>query len=89
MRKLLVSLALGGMLTVGGLTAPAWGAPLPDNCTKERGEVSCFEGPGKNQAGVGSTNETQGNTTNTSPEPQDLDCTVRPPTSQGEPDSCP
>ena len=89
MRKLLVSMALGGMLTVGGMTAPAWGAPLLDNCTKEQGTVTCFEGPGKNQAGVGSNNETQGNTKNTSPEPQDLECTVNPPTSQGAPDSCP
>jgi hypothetical protein len=88
MRKLLVSMALGGAL-FSGMTAPAWGAPLPDNCTKEQGTVSCFEGPGRNQGGVGSTNETQGNTTNTSPEPQDLECTVRPPTSQGAPDSCP
>jgi hypothetical protein len=70
---------------------PAQAAPLPDNCTKEQGQVTCttFEGPGNNQAGVGTTtsDETQGNTTNTSPAPQDLDSTssCRPPSSQGAP----
>jgi hypothetical protein len=68
-------------------------APLPDNCTKDKGTVTCttFEGPGNNQAGVGTTtsDETQGNTSNTSPEPQDLDSTqsCNPPKSQGAP--CP
>ena len=56
--------------------SPAGAASLPDNCTKDQGQVTCttFEGPGKNQAGVGETTstETQGNTTNKSPEPQDL-----------------
>jgi len=69
----------------------AGAAPLPDNCTKDKGTVTCttFEGPGKNQAGVGTTSvdETQGNTTNTSPEPQDLDSfdSCKPPSSQGLP----
>jgi hypothetical protein len=63
-------------------------APLPSNCTKTQGTVSCFSGPGKNQAGVGSTAETQGNTTNLSPTPQDLGCTSKPPKSQGAPNSC-
>ena len=69
-------------------------APLPDNCTKTQGTVTCttFEGPGNNQAGVGTTTseETQGNTTNTSPEEQqDLEDTqsCSPPKSQGAP--CP
>ena len=79
-------------LLVVALSAPAlFAAPLPDNCTKDQGEVTCttFEGPGMNQGGVGTTTntETQGNTTNTSPEPQDLDQTssCRPPSSQGAP----
>lgn len=94
MRKILVTLALTGFLVGGGAALGAVAAPLPDNCDRDRGEVTCttFEGPGKNQAGVGSTEitETQGNTTNTSPEPQDLDssCTVNPPKSQGAPNSC-
>jgi hypothetical protein len=78
-------------LLVLALAAPAFAAPLPDNCTKTQGEVTCttFEGPGNNQAGVGetTTTETQGNTENTSPAPQDLDQTqsCNPPTSQGAP----
>jgi hypothetical protein len=88
---------IGGVLAVAavavGLTVPAGAsaAPLPDNCTKVQGQVTCttFDGPGNNQAGVGVTtiNETQGNTTNTSPEPQDLDqsSSCRPPSSQGTP----
>ena len=86
------SLVLAGCLVTAGLfSVPtlASGAPLPDNCSKTQGTVSCFEGPGNNQAGVGSTNETQGNTTNTSPEPQDLECTVNPSKSQGAPNACP
>jgi hypothetical protein len=71
--------------------ASSGAAPLPDNCTKEQGTVTCttFEGPGNNQAGVGTTttNETQGNTDNTSPTPQDLQSgsTCKPPTSNGAP----
>ena len=93
MRKLLATFALTGLL-VGASAMGASAAPLPDNCTKDKGTVTCttFEGPGNNQAGVGSTDstETQGNTTNKSPEPQDLtdDCTVNPPSSQGAPNSC-
>ncbi len=93
MRKMLATLALTGFL-VGASAMGAVAAPLPDNCEKVQGTVTCttFEGPGKNQAGVGSTStdETQGNTTNVSPAPQDLtsDCAVNPPTSQGAPNSC-
>ena len=74
------------------LAVPAFAAPLPDNCTKTQGTVTCttFEGPGNNQAGVGETTntETQGNTTNKSPEDQqDLEDTqsCKPPNSQGAP----
>jgi len=86
--------ALFAVLTVTGLLAlpvAANAAPLPDNCTKQQGTVTCttFEGPGNNQGGVGTTTnaETQGNTENTSPAPQDLETTssCRPPSSQGAP----
>jgi hypothetical protein len=65
--------------------ASSGAASLPDNCTKVKGEVQCFDGPGNNQAGVGTTTETQGNTTNTSPTPQDLDSSCNPPSSNGRP----
>ena len=70
-------------LVVIALAVPALAAPLPDNCTKENGTVTCTEGPGKNQGGVGTSNETKGNTKNTSPEPQDLGCDKNPPKAQG------
>ena len=78
-------------LLVLALAAPAFAGPLPDNCTKEKGTVTCttFDGPGKNQAGVGTTTntETQGNTTNKSPAPQELEDTssCKPPNSSGKP----
>jgi len=90
MIRTITMLAVTAMLVLA-LAAPAFAAPLPDNCTKTQGEVTCttFEGPGNNQAGVGETTitETQGNTENTSPAPQDLDQTesCNPPTSQGAP----
>jgi hypothetical protein len=71
--------------------ASASAASLPDNCTKVQGTVTCttFEGPGNNQAGVGETTatETQGNTSNKSPEPQDLQDSqsCNPASSQGRP----
>ncbi|MFI7482191.1 hypothetical protein ACH9EU_07210 [Kocuria sp. M1R5S2] len=93
MRKLIGTTALSALL-LGASATGAVAAPLPDDCTKERGTVTCttFEGPGKNQAGVGTTTtaETQGNTTNTSPEPQELDstCETNPAKSQGAPNTC-
>jgi hypothetical protein len=90
MIRTITMLAVTAMLVLA-LAAPAFAAPLPDNCTKTQGEVTCttFEGPGNNQAGVGetTTTETQGNTENTSPEPQDLQSgsSCNPPTSQGAP----
>ena len=88
-----ISLLIVAALVAAALLVPstAWAGPLPDNCTKEQGEVTCttFDGPGKNQAGVGetTTTETNGNTKNTSPEPQDLDSSTscKPPSSQGNP----
>lgn len=83
-----------GVLVVGLSLVPvasSSAAPLPDNCTKDKGTVTCttFEGPGKNQGGVGETTEsrTQGNTENTSPEPQDpgTETSCNPPSSQGKP----
>ena len=93
MRRILATCALTGLL-VGASAMGAVAAPLPDGCTKDRGTVTCttFDGPGNNQAGVGSTStgEAQGNTTNTSPEPQELEDerVVNPPNSQGAPNSC-
>ena len=80
-------------LLVVALSAPAaLAAPLPDNCDRDHGTVTCttFDGPGNNQAGVGetTTTETQGNTKNKSPEEQqDLDDSsfCKPPKSQGNP----
>lgn len=80
-----LSLGLGTSLTDAGA------APLPDNCTKVRGTVTCttFEGPGNNQAGVGTTtsNETQTQHDQRVADPQDLEQTqsCNPATSQGHP----
>lgn len=82
MRKLLITAALTSVLTLVGAPA-ATAAPLPDNCTKTQGTVTCTEGPGKNQGGVGTSDETQGNTKNKNPEPQDLECEKNPPKAQG------
>lgn len=77
-------------LTVLGVSA-AQADPLPDNCTKDKGTVTCttFDGPGNNQAGVGTytSDETQGNTKNKNPEPQDLSSSdsCNPPSSEGKP----
>lgn len=95
MRKLLATLAFSGLL-LGGSIGTATAAPLSDDCTRTQGTVTCstFEGPGNNQAGVGSTttDETQGNTSNKSPEDQqDLqgpDCGTNPSKSQGAPNTC-
>ena len=70
MIKRMIMLVAVALLVVA-LAAPAFAAPLPDNCKRVQGEVTCttFEGPGNNQAGVGNTttDESQGNDTNTSP----------------------
>jgi len=91
-----ISLAIVAALLVVALSAPAaLAAPIGDNCTRDQGTVTCttFEGPGNNQAGVGSTSTSQGqgNAENTSPEPQDLQppaCNTNPPSSQGAPNQC-
>jgi hypothetical protein len=89
MRRALICTAAAALLSIA---APASAGPLPDNCEKDRGTVTCttFDGPGKNQGGVGETTitETQGNTSNVSPEEsQDLESseTCNPPSSQGRP----
>lgn len=94
-RKIIATLA-AMLLAVAMLAVPASAAPLADNCDRDQGEVTCttFEGPGKNQGGVGHENkvETQGNDTNTNPEPQDLDTTcgpANPESSKGKPIVCP
>jgi hypothetical protein len=91
MKRLFAASVIMPGVVIGVSATQAGAAPLPDNCTKDKGEVTCttFDGPGKNQAGVGTTTstETQGNTSNTSPEPQDLDSSssCKPSTSQGAP----
>jgi hypothetical protein len=84
--------AAAGLLLAAGAATPASAGQLPDDCTKDKGTVTCttFDGPGNNQGGVGETtvDETQGNTTNKSPEEsQDLDSSTscKPPKSQGAP----
>jgi hypothetical protein len=88
--KRITTLVLAALFAMSVAVPAALAAPLPDNCTKEQGTVTCTttEGPGKNQGGVGTTEttETQGNTKNKSPEEQqDLEdeCTKKPPKSQG------
>ena len=83
MIKRMIMLVAVALLVVA-LAAPAFAAPLPDNCTRDQGTVTCTEGPGKNQGGVGTTDETQGNTTNKAPaEQQELECKKNPPKAQG------
>ncbi len=85
MKRIIMMLTVAAlMVTALTITAAgAFAAPLPENCTKEQGTVTCTEGPGKNQGGVGTSDETQGNTTNKNPEPQDLECEKNPPKAQG------
>ena len=89
-RRISILLAAGTFLLTAAVGS-ADAAPLPDNCKKVQGQVTCttFEGPGNNQAGVGETTvtETQGNTTNKSPDPQELEDSdsCSPPSSNGRP----
>jgi hypothetical protein len=93
MRRIIGVLA-AALLAMSMLAGPALAEPLPENCERVRGTVTCTyeEGPGNNQAGVGSTEtvETKGNTTNKNPEPQDLEdeCTQNPENAQGGPIAC-
>jgi hypothetical protein len=88
-KRLVVTLFFAGAMTLGAM--PAQAGQLPSGCTKDKGTVTCttFEGPGNNQAGVGTTtsNQTQGNTSNTSPGPQNLQSgsSCNPDSSQGKP----
>jgi len=91
MIRRITTLVVAALLMMA-LAAPAFAAPLPDNCTKVQGTVTCttFEGPGMNQGGVGTEEsvETQGNTKNKSPEEQqglEDECTKNPPNAQGGP----
>jgi hypothetical protein len=83
MIKRLTTLLLAALFAMSVVAPAALAAPLPDNCTRDQGTVTCSEGPGNNQGGVGTTDETQGNTTNKKPEPQDLTCEKNPPKAQG------
>ena len=93
MRKAVRKGLLLPVLVIGVMLVPlaSEAGQLPSNCTKTQGEVICstFEGPGNNQAGVGTTTttDTQGNTKNFSPTPQGTGSTTkcRPPSSQGTP----
>ena len=93
MRRIRSVLVLAALLTASLFALPLLsnGAQLSSNCTKVKGTVVCstFEGPGNNQAGVGETTvtQTQGNTTNFSPAPQEPGTTTscKPPKSQGNP----
>ena len=78
-------LIVAALFAMSVLVPVALAAPLPDNCTRDQGTVTCSEGPGKNQGGVGTTDETQGNTKNKAPEEsQELaPCETNPPKAQG------
>ena len=89
-----ISLLITAALLVLALAAPvALAAPLADNCTRTNGTVTCTEGPGNNQAGVGNETDTQGNTKNLSPDERggkNLGCDVQNPQSaKGDPITCP
>lgn len=85
--KILLVLAAGAL----AIPAASQGAPLPSNCERVQGTVTCTEtqGPGKNQGGVGTVEETetQGNTSNKKPTPQELqdECSKSPAKAQGDP----
>jgi hypothetical protein len=83
MIKRMIMLVVAALFAMSVMVPAALAAPLPDNCTKDQGTVTCTEGPGMNQGGVGTTDETQGNTTNKNPAPQDLECEKNPPKAQG------
>ena len=93
MRRIKSALALAALVCVALLALPllSGAADLPSNCTKVKGSVTCttFEGPGNNQAGVGTTTttDTQGNTGNFSPTPQGTgtSSSCKPPKSNGTP----
>ena len=92
MIKRMIMLVAVALLVVA-LAAPAFAAPLADNCTRDQGTVTCTEGPGNNQAGVGNETDTQGNTKNLSPDERggkNLGCDVQNPQSaKGDPITCP
>jgi hypothetical protein len=78
MKRIILMLTVAALM-VAALTissVSAFAAPLPSNCERVNGTVTCttFEGPGNNQAGVGttSTSQGQGSPDNTSPAPQKL-----------------
>jgi hypothetical protein len=88
-----ISLLIAAAFFVVALSAPAALAAPPeaDPCTKYRGTVTCTEGPGNNQGGVGETTEGQGNIDNTSPQDNGGNSgkvykdECNPPSSQGKP----
>ena len=88
MRRRITMMIVAAMLAMALVAPAALAAPLPDNCTRDQGTVTCSEGPGKNQGGVGTTDETQGNTKNKAPAEQQMledKCEKRPQNAQGGP----
>jgi hypothetical protein len=80
MRKSLSRLVLLALMIASLFVVPMLSSAFEtSSCSKVKGQWTCTttSGPGSNQGGVGSTTttETQGNTTNTSPAPQDLGTT--------------
>lgn len=80
MRKGLSRLVLLALMVAALFVVPMFSnAYESTSCSKIQGQWTCTtaSGPGNNQGGVGSTTttETQGNLSNTSPAPQDLDTT--------------
>ena len=93
MRRIRSMLVLAALLTASLFALPllSGAASLPAGCSKVQGTVVCstFDGPGSNQAGVGETTvtQTQGNTSNFSPSPQEpgTSSSCKPPKSSGNP----
>ena len=87
----MIMLIVAALFAMSVVVPVALAAPLSDDCQRVNGKVTCttFEGPGNNQAGVGETTETetQGNTTNKKPAPQELkdSDSCNPESSKGKP----
>ena len=76
-KRLVPPVLLLALLVIALMAVPLFSGAAStstSSCTKVKGQWVCttFEGPGNNQAGVGTTTDTttQGNQTNFSPEPQ-------------------
>ena len=84
MIKRMIMLIVAALFAMSVLVPVTLAAPLPEYCERVQGTVTCTEGPGNNQGGVGTADETQGNTKNKAPaEQQGLECEKNPPKAQG------